>query len=318
MQVVASREGDLRGAGGVEGTLSRLMLDGAGTSRRLKTFIVEIAGAADPKSRYPDIMWKVRPSGLDGVSHVTCHGAGRREPGCELLLDRRSGRFCLIHTAGEDDAANEAVSLLARTTQLNRAWVCPGVLGKLAETGRGNGGATRGTVRMLRQDGRGHAEDDVGCNGTIAHVGGESVGAHLLTARSLCGTFARMCANAERYRIGSFNTPNGPHIDLAPIDITLSRKIEDMPGFIDGVFDGQPPLHMRGGKIRVSEDQYHVPTVDMEGAIHMGLDVTPSILHVGLRHGCSGSGVLRLLAHLQLRHDPALTCDQVTSGACRA
>lgn len=318
MQVVASRVGDLRGEGGVEGTLRRLLLDGAGTPRRLKTFIVEIAGVADPKSRHPGVMWKIRPSGLDGVSHVTCHDSGRRVPECELLLDRRSGRFCLIHTAEEDDIANAAVSLLARTTQLNRAWVCPGVLGELAGTRRESGSTARGTVRMLSEDGCGHAVADVGCDGTITHVGGESVGAHLLTARSVCRTFARMCSNAERYRIGSFNTPNGPNIDLMPIDVTLSRTIEDVPGFIDRVFDGHPPLHMRGGKIRVSEDQYHVPTVDMEGAIHMGLDVTPSILHVGLRHGCSGSGVLRLLACLQLRHDPTLTCDQVTSGACRA
>jgi len=235
-----------------------------------------------------------------------------------MLLDRRSGRFCLVHTADDDDIANVAVSLLARTTQLNRAWVCPGALGELAATGRENGDAARGTVRMLREDGGGHAESDVSCNGTIAHVGGESVGAHLQTARDLCDTFARMCTNAERHRIGSFNTPNGPHIDLRPIDISLSRKIYDVPGFIDRVFDGRPPLHMRGGKIRVSKHQYHVPTVDMEGAFHMGLDVTPSILHVGLHHGCSGSGVLRLLAHLQLCHDPALTCEQVTSEERRA
>lgn len=100
--------------------------------------------------------------------------------------------------------------------------------------------------------------------------------------------------------------------------MTFSRKIADVSGLIDKALDGRPPLMMQSNKIRVKENQYHVPTADMEGLHYMGIDISSRFLSVGIQHRTPASGVLRLLAYLQLHHDPALACKQVTEGVCGA
>ena len=314
MQAAASLTGQVQTAGDLEGALRAMMLDGTGTERRLKTFIVDLDGDGPPRGR-GGVEWDVLPAGIAGVSYVSRRGAGAGA--CELVLDRRRGRFCMAHTSAADGNAGDTVSLLARTTGLGRAWVCPAVLGMLAGAA-GNGTASGGTIRMSRGDSAGHAEADVRCDGVVMHAGGGSVGAHLEIAGEVRDAYARMCENAERFRLGAMDTPDGRRIGLRPIDMAFSRKIEDVSGLIDRVFDGKPPLMMRGNKIHIAGDQYHVPTANMEEMHHMGIDVTPRFLSVGIQHGCSAGGVLRLLAHLQLHHDRALTCEQVTAGVCGA
>jgi len=316
MQVVASRMGDLCGEGGLEGALRALMLDGAGTPRRLKTFTVEVSDESLPKSRYKSIRWASRPTGIDGVSVIICHDLKGELPECELVLDRRPGRFCLVHTAEEDAVAEKAVATMAYTTQVNRAWVCPSVLGELGgRRARGNGNDKLGTVRMKRD---GAASADVRCDGMVAHAGGESVEAHLRIAGDVLAASTRMCANAERFLIGTVDTPGGTRFDINPIDIELMRKIEDVPGFISSTLDGTLPLLMEGSAVKTEGGQFHAPTVDLECAHYFGMDISPGLIHVGIQHGCSGSGVLRLLSWLQLHHDPMLRCEQVMAGACGA
>lgn len=208
MQVAESRMGRVRTGGELEGALREMMLRGAGTARRLKTFIVNLDGPA-LRRRGGGAEWDVRPTGLDGVTSVSRRGAGS----CELVLDRRRGRFCVAHTASADGEAGEAVSLLARTTRLSRAWVCPSVLGRLAGAA-GNGDAARGSVRVSREDRGGAADADVRCDGAVVHAGGESLGAHLRIAGEVRDAYARMCENAERFRLGPVDTPDGQRIDL--------------------------------------------------------------------------------------------------------
>lgn len=291
-----------------------MMLSGAGTERRLKTFVVEFDGGGPPRGRGAGVEWDIRPTGLDGVSSVSRRGAGAGA--CELVLDQRAGRFCMAHTAAADGEAGDAVSLLARTTGLGRSWVCPAVLGRMA--GAGGASAARGTIRLSREDAAGRAEADVRCDGTVTHVDGASVGAHLQIAGEVRDAYAQMCKSAERFRLGAVDTPDGPRFDTRPIDMAPSREIPSVPEFIDSVLDGSPPLLMSGAKIHVEGDQYCSPTVDLESGASMGIDVAPRLISVGLHHGSTASGVLRLLACLQLQHDHALTCEQVTAGVCGA
>ena len=318
MQVAASRMGDLCREGGLEGALRALMLDGAGTPRRLKTFTVEVSGPGDLASSHEDVAWRTRPAGQDGVSILTCVDAREGLPDCEIILDRRPGRFCLAHVAEEDAVAKKMIAVLAYTTRLSRAWVCPSVLEELAGGRGGNGRGLAGTVRMASEAGGGRAEADVGHDGTVAHAGGESVGAHLRIAGDVLAASAKMCANAERFRIGAVDTPRGTRFDMKPIDIQLSRRIDDVPAFVSRVLDGGPPLFMDGNAAHAEHDQYSVAVADLECAQYMGMDMTPGLIHVGIRLGYSGSGVLRLLSWLQLHHDPMLRCEQVMAGACGA
>lgn len=318
MQVVKGRTENLCMEGGIEDMLRTMMLDGAGTPRRLKTFVAELDGQENPVSGRGGIWWDSRPAGTDGVSIVTCHDSAGALPACEMVLDRRPGRFCLVHTAEEDAVAGSVVSALARTTRLNRAWVCPSVMEGIAGGRGGHGRNGSWTARMRQEDGDGHAVADVRCDGTLAHAGGESVSAHLRMAGNVLAASARMCTNAERFRIGASDTPAGTRFDLTPIEIRLSRSIDDVPKFVHSVLDGEPPLLMMGKAVTVEGGQYSVPTMDIECSHHMGMDISPDLVRVGLHHGCSGSGVLRLLACLQLSHDPALRCEQVTSGVCGA
>lgn len=318
MQVAASRVGNLRREGGLEAALRTMMLDGAGTPRRLKTFTVELRGAGGLESRHEDVTWHSRPTGLDGVSALTCSDARENLPDCEIILDRRPGRFCLAHMAEEDAVAKKMIMVLAYTTRLNRAWVCPSVLAGLAGGRSENGRGLEGAVRMRAEADDGRAEADVGHDGTVAHAGGESVGAHLRIARDALAASARMCANAERFQLGAVDTPKGTRFDLRGIDIWLSRKIDDVPGFVSRVFDGAPPLFMEGSAIWAERNHYSVPVADIECAQYTGMSMSPEFISVGLKRGLSGSGVLRLLSWLQLHHDPSLRCEQVTAGACGA
>jgi len=83
---------------------------------------------------------------------------------------------------------------------------------------------------------------------------------------------------------------------------------------VDGILDGSPPLRMLGGKIRVDDGHYMVPLSDIENGIYMGSDFHPGRIGVSLNAGSSGTALLRLMAHMQLHHDPLLACPQVTTG----
>jgi len=171
---------------------------------------------------------------------------------------------------------------------------------------------------MRAEDGDGRAEADVGHDGTVAHAGGGSVGAHLRIAGAALAASARMCANAEKYQLGAVETPGGTRFDLRGIDIRLSRRIDDVPGFVGRVLDGAPPLFMEGNASHAERDHYSVSVADLECAQYTGMSMAPKFIGVGLKRGLSGSGVLRLLSWLQLHHDPMLRCEQVTAGACGA
>jgi len=310
MQVAESQVGRVQTGEDLEGALRAMLLGGSGTTRRLKTFIVDLDGAALSRGS-GGAEWDVSATGLDGVSSVSRRGAGAGA--CELVLDRRRGRFCMAHTAAPDAEAGETVSLLARTTRLSRAWICPAALGGLA------GAAGVGAAARLSREGRsGSSDADVRCDGAVMHAGGGSLRAHLQIAGEVRDVYARMCENAERYRLGPVDMPDGQRIDLRPIDMKFSRDVADVSGLIDRVFDGKPPLMMRGNKMHVKGDQYHVPTANMTEMQYMGIDISPRLLSVGIQHGNPASGVLRLLAYMQLHHDHALACEQVTEGVCCA
>lgn len=312
MQVALSRLGDVGGEAELEAALLGMIRAGAGGASGLATFIVNLEGSAAPASRHAGVSWDARPTGVDGVDVVdvvACRDSAGRVPPCEMYLDRRGGRFGMAHMAAGGGTADAAMALMARTTQLSRAWVCPSVLAGIAG---GGADATGGRVRVAR--GARGAASTVRCDGALIPDVGMGVEDHLRLAGEVMDVHSRMCANAEALRLGFADAAGGARFGGRTIGLTPSSRIEDVPGFIDDVLDGSPPLLMLGGKTRIGDDHYRAPTADLENGTVMGVSVSPTRIGVGLHPGCSGSGVLRLLACVQMRRDPGIACRDVTAG----
>jgi len=306
MQVALSRLGDVGDEAELEHVLLGMMRAGAGGASGLATFIVNLEGATAPISRNLGVSWDTRPTGMDGVAVVACRDSSKRVPPCEMYLDKRAGRFGIVHMAVEGDTADAAMGLLARTTQLSRAWVCPSVLAGIA----GGVNPTDGRVRVAR----GGSGSTVRCDGAMLPDGDMDVKDHLQIASEVMVAHSRMCANAEAMRLGFSDTADGTRFGGRTIGLVPSKSIDDVPGFIDGILDGSPPLLMLGARTRIGDCHYRAPTADLENGMVLGISVSPTRIGVGLHPGCSGSGVLRLLACVQMRYDPGLTCRDVTAG----
>lgn len=310
VQVAVSRLGCVEGESGLEAALCAIMRGGAATGRGLRTFILNLEGMAPLASRRRGVSWESRPSGLEGVEIVSCRDSTGGVPECEMYLDRRAGRFGLAHMGEAGAVADAAVDLLARTTQASRAWVCPSVIGGMA--GRPPDGVGSAPVTRSARDG--DATAAVRCDGALLSGGGEAIRAHLRIADEVRAAHARMCSNAEELRLGLADTLGGQDLVGRAIRLLLSREIADVPGFVAGVLDGRPPLRMFGGARRAGERGYMVPLSDLENGIYMGSTFHPGRIGVTLHLGSSATGLLRLIAHMQLRHDPLLACPQVTAG----
>lgn len=300
MQDSQGRLGDVGDEAGLEAALLGMARGGG-----LVTFVVNLEGATALVGRHAGVSWDTRPTGVDGVDVVACRDSSERVPPCEMYLDRRAGRFGMAHMADGGGTAGAAIGLLARTTQLSRAWVCPSVLAGLAR-----GDATGGRVRIAR----GGAESTVRCDGALLPDADMDVKDHLQIAGEVMAAHSRMCANAEAMRLGLSGADDGPRFGGRTIGLVPSKGIDDVPGFIDGVLDGSPPLLMLGARTRIGDCHYRAPTADLENGMVLGISVSRARIGVGLHPGCSGSGVLRLLACLQMLHDPCLACPDVTAG----
>jgi len=305
-----SRLGSVEDESGLEAALCAIMREGATTGRGLRTFVLNLEDMAPLASRRKGVSWESRPSGLEGVEIVSCRDSGGEVSECELYLDRRAGRFGLAHMVEAGPVTDAAVDLLARTTQASRAWVFPSVIGGMAER-RPGGDGSAAITRSARD---GDATATVRCDGTLLSAGGEAIRAHLRLADEVRAAHARMCSNAEELRLGFVGARGGPHLVGRAIRLLLSREIGDVPGFVAGVLDGRPPLRMFGGARRAGEKSYMVPLSDLENGIYMGSTFHPDRIGVTLHLHSSATGLLRLIAHMQLRHDPLLACPQVTAG----
>lgn len=312
MQVAVRRLRDVKDGADLEASLCDLMRAGSATGRGLRTFVLNLEGTSAPASRRAGLAWDAVPTGIDGVEIISCRASRGSVPECDMYLDRRAGRFALAHVGDEGGVADAAVDLLALTTQASRAWVCPRVIEGLAGGRAGSAGAGSMRVRRTARDGEAAAE--VRCDGALVSEGGEAIRAHLRLADEVRAAHARMCANAEELRLGFTDTPHGPHFNGTTISLILSREISDVPGFVDEILDGSPPLRMLGGKTRVGEGHYMVPISDIENGIFMGSDFYPGRIGVSLHPQSSGTALLRLIAHMQVRYDPLLACPQVTTG----
>lgn len=311
MQVAVSRLGRIVGQGGLEGALGAMMLRGG-----LRTYVMDMGGRGLPKSRYPGVECSARNAGARGVYILECSGDGVRPR--EFYLDWRAGRFCMLHTAG-DDGADAAVRLVARVTRLRRACVGSGMLETIAGvTGAGGNGrrrAARETALMERSAVDGSARAMVRWDGAILSTGGTSASAHLGLAGEVRDAYARMCCNIESVR-GRVPVARGgvTHHVGRIIGFVPSRPIRDVPGLVGKVFTGEPPLLMGGSCLRIEGDHYAVPVVDRENAEYLHVNVSPNAFRVGINSRWPGASVLRLFGHLQLHHDPGLACP-VAAGA---
>ncbi|MDD9813907.1 MAG: hypothetical protein OXU37_06545 [Thaumarchaeota archaeon] len=311
MQVAVSHLGSVEGEAGLEAALCAIMRHGAAAGRGLRTFVLNLEDMAPLTSRRAGVSWESRPAGLDGVEIVSCRDSSGRVPECEMYLDRRAGRFGLAHMGEAGAVADAAIDLLARTTQASRAWVCPSVMDGLAR--RRPDGA--GQVAISRSARDGNTTAVVRCDGALLSRGGEAIRAHLRLADEVRAAYSLMCSNAEEMRLGFADTPQGHHLVGSAIRLVLSREISDVPGFVDGVLDGSPPLRMFGGCKKAGGGRsYMVPLSDLENGIYMGSTFHPGRVSVTLHPRSSATGLLRLIAHMQLCHDPLLDCPQVTTG----
>lgn len=310
MQVAISRLGQVRGAEGLEGALRDMMLGGG-----LRTYIADMGEAGLPKSRRRGITCSARHAGARGVYILECGSAGASR---EFYLDKRHGRFCMLHTAG-DEGADEAVLTLARATRLRRAFLGPVALWAVAGMGTPAGGngrrrAVRESVSAERVTDDGSASATVRWDGAILSTGGMSARAHMALAGDVRDAYALMCSSVEK-RYGEASGNGAPRHLGASVSLVPSRPIPDVPGLVGRLFTGGPPLLMEGKCSRVEGDLYAVAVVDRENSEYLGISASPHVFRVGIHHGRPGPSVLRLLGYMQLHCDPGMTCPDLRRGA---
>jgi len=194
MQVAVTRLGRVSGAAGLEAALRRMVLEGS-----LRTYVMDMGGGGLPRSRYPEATVKARHAGARGVYVLECSGGGVRH--CELYLDKRAGRFCLLHAPGGEEV-DEAVRLVATVTRLRRACPGPAAIAAIAGRAGGNGrrAAPRESARAERVADDGGASAAVRWDGAVVSAGGTSARAHLMIAEEARVAYARMCSNIEGCR----------------------------------------------------------------------------------------------------------------------
>jgi len=307
MQVAVARLGRVSGAAGLEAALRRMVLGGS-----LRTYVMDMGGGGLPRSRYPGVTVSARHAGARGVYVLACSGGGVRH--CELYLDRRAGRFCLLHAPGGEEV-DEAVRLVATATRLRRACPGPAAIAAIAARGGGNGrrGAPRESARAERTADDGRAGAAVRWDGAVVSTGGTSARAHLMIAAEARDAYARMCANIEGCEHGYPITHRGVRRYVArSVNFVLSRPIRDVPGFAGKMFTGSPPLRMKGKCFKIVAENYSIRVVDMENAESLNIGVNPSYFRVGISNDWPGASVLRLMGHMQVYHDHNLTCPTAT------
>jgi len=203
-------------------------------------------------------------------------------------------------------------------TRLRRACPGPAAIAAIAARGGGHGrrAAPRGSARAARTADDGRAGAVVKWDGAVVSTGGTSARAHLRIAEEARGAYARMCANIEECELGLPVTHRGTRRYIARVvDFVLSRPVEDVPGLVDDLFTGRPPLRMGGTCVKIENGHYSVPVVDLENAESLDIDATPNDFHVGIGNENPGASVMRLLGHMQLHCDDGLTCPTAISGA---
>ena len=315
MQVAVTRLGRVSGVAGLEDALRPMVLEGS-----LRTYIMDMGGPGLPRSRHLGVTVRARHAGARGVYVLECAGGGARPH--EFYLDRSAGRFCLLHAPGGADV-DEAVRLVAKTTRLRRACVGPVALGAIAGGFGSNGSNGRRarpleSVRAERTAEDGSAGAVVRWDGAVLSAGGTSARAHLRLAGEARDAYASMCSNIEECELGLPTVRRGMRQYVARVvDFALSRPIRSVTDLVGALFTGKPPLLMDGKCIRIEGEHYSVPVVDLENAESLDIGITPNDFHVGIGNENPGASVLRLLGHMQLHHDPGLTCPAAISGARR-
>ncbi len=350
--VIAGLESVRTGAE-IDGALRAMMRVGMDTagSMGLKTFVADLEYGHAPASRLPDIRWAETPTGVAGVSTLVPRDVGELPPGsracqklvpdCKLYLDRRMGRFCLVHTLATDRIANRAMALLVHTTQVNRAWIGPRALSACVNGWRGDANGLNGTARAGRQatrmvggrtvlgtvrargagaNGSGHVEIDADCDGWIAARDGTCVEAHLRLAGMIRERYARMATRVEECSTGCRMGPD--LVDVGGgVTILLSKRIEDVQRFVDIVYGNPRFPRMLERHLRQGDTCHYVPIFDggsgtyLSTAISTRHEDSPAIL-VTLRKHHPGSAALWLLSRIQMHYDAGATCIDLTTGHC--
>ncbi len=353
MTAVVAGLGSVRTGAEIDGALRAMMRVGMETagSMGLKTFVADLEHGRALTSRRPYMGWTETPTGVAGVSTLVPRYVGELQPGsrayrklvpdCELYLDRRMGRFCLVHTLAPDRVAAYAMALLIYTTQVNRAWIGPRALNECVNEWRSDVNGLNGTARASRQetrmvagrtvlgtvrargagaDGSGHVEIDADCDGWIAARDGTCVEAHLRLAGMVRERYARMATRVEECSTGCLMGPDLTDIG-GGVTILLSKKIEDVQRFVDIVFGNPRFPRMLERHLRQGDTCHYVPTFDggsgtyLSTAISTKYEDSPALL-ITLKKRNPGSATLWLLSRIQMHYDAGATCIDLTTGGC--
>ncbi len=101
---------------------------------------------------------------------------------------------------------------------------------------------------------------------------------------------------------------SGGRVDGSPIEIRFSRRLHDVPSFLDQLFSSREPFRLWG--LHVATDAYgDCDGVDLHVGERIRVEVQPEFLRIHLYEGGCGNTVARLVANLQHHVDGALEFD---------
>jgi len=147
------------------------------------------------------------------------------------------------------------------------------------------------------------AVDDIKYNGKITSRG-TSFQSHISLVSDLYRRYAAVVRHIEQqYSIGHQVEENRLQITGEPINLILTRPIENLKVFCESLFSCTDPFRLWGVPTRLSDDFWRVCAVDLHVGSRISLEIAPDFIRIYLPVGSCGNTVLRIFTNLQHHYD---------------
>ena len=156
-----------------------------------------------------------------------------------------------------------------------------------------------------------YVQDELHRDGHFALKRGESIGGHLALVEMCREEYSRTVGGVESLRIGTKFADGKALFDGRPFDFAFNTEIEDLEPFVSEMFNSAAPFNLWGAKSEISAGYVGVLAIDLHAGSPIDFEIAGDAMRVYLDQGSCGNVILRLLANLQMHHDPKDACDQV-------
>ena len=89
----------------------------------------------------------------------------------------------------------------------------------------------------------------------------------------------------------------------APLTIVLSKRIDELDYFLNGLFSSKKPFRLWGLRKPLEPDYVKVCAIDLHNGDKIDFEITPEWLRIYLPAKACGNTVLRLITNIQRYYD---------------